>query len=318
MRSPAEYEQGHIPGAISLPLFQDHERAEVGTIYKKQGKDKAFDRGLEIIGPKLHLMVKEVRRWSRTGEPVYIHCWRGGMRSGSFAWLLNQAGIETIIIDGGYKAFRQFIREFYGSLPNLQILGGFTGTGKTEVLHQLLEIGEQVLDLEELACHKGSVFGGFGARSQMTSEQFQNEIYFKLQNFNTAQPIWVEDEGISIGKVFLPDTLWLNMQASPLTILHLDMETRIQKLVSEYGKFTIDQLEQAILSIEKKLGQPRTKEAIDALHHGDLIKVAILVLHYYDRAYQKNIDRRKNMIVKEYSFTHFNPKEIAAKILAGS
>ncbi|MGE4332621.1 MAG: tRNA 2-selenouridine(34) synthase MnmH, partial [Macellibacteroides sp.] len=174
VRSPSEFEAGHIPGARNLPLFSDNERAEIGTRYVQYGKDNAVERGLEIVGPKLAGFVKQARLWA-DGTPIYMYCWRGGMRSGSMAWLFRTAGLTTYLLSGGYKAYRNSFAQLLEAHPwQLLILGGPTGCGKTEVLHQLQRMEQQVIDLEGLAHHKGSAFGSLGETAQPSTEQFTN------------------------------------------------------------------------------------------------------------------------------------------------
>jgi len=176
VRSPGEYDHAHIPHAINIPLFDNEERAKVGTRYKQVGKDSAVLLGLELVGPKLADFVKKARRLNLTGQEVLVHCWRGGMRSGSFAWLLNTAGIKARTLEGGYKAYRSQVLAAFAE-PARMIYGGKTGSGKTEILHELAKQGEQVIDLEALANHKGSSYGAIGQEPQPSSEQFENKLF---------------------------------------------------------------------------------------------------------------------------------------------
>jgi tRNA 2-selenouridine synthase len=172
VRSEKEYGHGHIPGAVNLPLFSDEERVVIGTIYKNSGREASVLKGLEIAGPKLAGFVKKLHKITDQKD-ILVHCWRGGMRSESMAWLFGQAGYKAHVLEGGYKAYRRFIREELSRPLTYIILGGLTGSGKTELLHMLGRAGEQILDLEKLACHKGSVFGGLGQPGQPANEQFE-------------------------------------------------------------------------------------------------------------------------------------------------
>jgi tRNA 2-selenouridine synthase len=171
VRSQKEYKQGHIPGALNLPLFNDDERAIIGTLYKNSGKETSVLKGLELVGPKLTGFIKQLRSLV-SGKEILVHCWRGGMRSESMAWLFEVAGYHVSLLDGGYKAYRKFIREAVEGPFNFIILGGNTGSGKTEILKALSDAAEQVLDLEAIARHKGSVYGGLGFTDQPTEEKF--------------------------------------------------------------------------------------------------------------------------------------------------
>ena len=150
VRSPAEWESGHIPGAINIPIFTNDERAKVGTRYKQSGKEQAIEMGLEFVGPKMLQFVKEAKKIAKD-KRVLLHCWRGGMRSKSMAWLFELAGLETIILKGGYKAYRNYIREQFNKPANLIVLGGFTGSGKTDILKEIEKLGQQFLDIESIA-----------------------------------------------------------------------------------------------------------------------------------------------------------------------
>jgi tRNA 2-selenouridine synthase len=156
VRSPGEYDHAHIPGAVSIPLFDNDERALVGTKYKNAGKDSAVLLGLDLVGPKLAGFVKQSKKLNPQHKEVLVHCWRGGMRSGSFAWLLDTAGLTASTLVGGYKAYRNAVLSAFAEPRNLIILGGKTGSGKTDILKELARQGEQIIDLEGLAHHKGS------------------------------------------------------------------------------------------------------------------------------------------------------------------
>lgn len=186
VRSPGEYGHAHIPGARSLPLLSDAERAEVGTLYKQVSPERAFDVALSFVEPKMEWFVSEARSLN---APLKLYCWRGGMRSQSLNQLFNVAGLESTILPGGYKAYRRWVLSFLETEFPFHVLTGVTGSGKTEKLHALKEEGKQVLDLEALANHKGSVFGFLGP--QPSNEQFENAIAAILNSFSLDQPIWV-------------------------------------------------------------------------------------------------------------------------------
>ncbi len=291
VRTPAEFAQGHIPGAVNIPLFSNDERAVVGTLYKKSGKEAAILKGLDIVGPKMSSYVKSVRRIA-PGKRLLIHCWRGGMRSGSMAWLFRTAGFEVATLTGGYKAYRSFVREELGKDSNLLILGGKTGSGKSEILRVLEESGEQVLDLEAVAHHKGSAFGHIGQEEQPTSEQFENNLYEIWKTFDLTKPVWLEDESRAIGKVSIPEPLFVRMRNSPVIFIDLSMEERVKRLVKEYAEFEPESLEKAVLRISKRLGGQNVKDALLAIRNRDFAKAAAITLHYYDKAYLNGLEKR--------------------------
>ena len=187
VRSPGEYLRGHIPGAFNVPLFTDQERAVVGTLYKQTGRDAAMLEGLRIIGPKMAEIVEQARTLAPDGK-VGVHCWRGGERSASVAWLLEKAGFqEVIVLKRGYKSFRERVLASLSLSWVLEVLGGYTGTGKTELLGLLRQEGEQIVDLEGLAHHKGSSFGGIGEKVQPTTEHFENLLWDALSQLDPGR-----------------------------------------------------------------------------------------------------------------------------------
>ncbi|MGM0377930.1 MAG: tRNA 2-selenouridine(34) synthase MnmH [Bacteroidota bacterium] len=297
VRTPSEYEQGHIPGALNLPLFSDEERAVVGTLYKKESREAAVMKGLEIVGPKMADIASKARALA-INKTVLLHCWRGGMRSESLAWLSRTAGLHASVLKGGYKAYRAYFREQLQTLDwKFIVLGGPTGCGKTDVLKALADQGEQVLDLEGLACHKGSAFGALGQLPQPTTEQFENDIHEVFRHFKPDRVIWVEGESHSIGRVYVPDMLFEQLMSAPLVMYDLERELRLDRLVNEYGCFDKDLLAQSVRKIEKRLGGARTQEALQALEEGNFRKVADITLQYYDKSYTKSLGRREPPVV---------------------
>ncbi|TKG92837.1 tRNA 2-selenouridine(34) synthase MnmH [Puteibacter caeruleilacunae] len=311
IRSPKEYEQGHIPGAQSFPLFTNDERAEVGTLYKKKGKDQAVIRGLQFVGPKMADFVIAAKK---IGGPLYLHCWRGGMRSSSMAWLLQSAGLEVYVLKGGYKAWRNHHRELIKENLKLLILGGPTGSGKTDILDELEKQGEQVIDLEGLAHHKGSSFGALGQTPQPTTEQFENDIFDKVAKTNFSRPVWVEGESRSIGHVFIPTEFDDLMRVSPLIVFTIPQELRIERLVRDYACFPTEKLHDAVDRIKKRLGGLQTQQAFEALDNKDFHQVAKITLSYYDKAYYHAFTKR-NSEVTEVNVDEDDPVKTATKLI---
>lgn len=314
VRTPKEFVQGHIPGAINMPLFSNEERAEVGTLYKQVGKQPAILRGLELVGPKMALMASEAHAIAN-GGPVLVHCWRGGMRSGSVAWLLEMYGLKVSTLKGGYKSFRQFALKSFAEPRQLLILGGKTGSGKTAILQQLSSLGEQVADLEALACHKGSAFGALGEKEPPSQEQFENELAMVLHRFDASQPTWMEDESRLIGRKVIPGDLWEQMRSAPLMYVQLPFEERVAYLVQEYGRFSKAELEASILKIARRLGPQHVKQALMSLEEGDLATVCTICLKYYDKSYGYGIAQREPSSVKQVDCAELDAAKIAGALI---
>lgn len=293
VRSPKEFSQGHIPGAINLPLFSDLERAAVGTLYKKVGRQAAIEEGLKIVGPKLFSIVDQVKKCNL--PLAKVHCWRGGMRSSSVAWLLDLAGIKTETLKGGYKAFRRWVLQQLAMPRILAVLGGATGSGKTEILHALKEQGEQILDLEGLAVHRGSAYGKLN-NDQPSYQQFENAIAVELSKLDPAKTTWVEDESHLIGSCKVPKVLFDQMHAAPLFIIECPLEERLERLISGYGSVDVNLLIESTKRISRRLGSLRTTQVINALQAGNMADAARCLLDYYDKAYAFHLSRRPQQI----------------------
>lgn len=314
VRSPKEYETGHIPGAYNIPIFTNEERAVVGTTYKQQGKEPAVLKGLEIVGTKLRTFANTARKLA-VDNKIIVHCWRGGMRSASMAWLFETVGIKTYILEGGYKAFRKTGKKFISQSNKLIILGGLTGSGKTETLHEIAKSGEQVIDLEGLANHKGSAFGALGQAQQPTNEQFENDLIYQWFSFDLSKPIWLEDESHSIGSNWIPNELFDHMRKAPVIKMEINKTSRIKRLMIEYANFDKIMLEKCILKIGKKLGGQNVKQALESLENGNLEDVADITLAYYDKSYSYGLEKRENQTVFPIELESDNPEENANKII---
>jgi len=314
VRTPQEFEQGRIPGAINIPLFDDEERAIVGTLYKQEGKQQAILKGLEIVGPKMANIVRLAQSASKDNT-VFIHCWRGGMRSGSVAWLLELYGMNVVVLKGGYKAFRNYVLNSFDRPIEIMILGGKTGSGKTHVLHQLKQKGAQIIDLEKLANHKGSAFGAIGEEPQPSQEQFENELALQLNTLLLSKKVWLEDESKLIGKKCIPPALWSRMRVAPVIYIDVSFEKRVKNLIDDYGKFPKEQLQESILKISKRLGPEQTKISIEALNNNDLKTVCEICLKYYDKTYEHGLHDREKLIMEELDFGSLDFDIIADKLI---
>ncbi len=317
VRSEGEFQLAHIPGAVNIPLFNNEERAIVGTIYKQQGKEFAVQKGLEYVGPKLANFVTQVKEITQ-GKKVIVHCWRGGMRSGSFAILLETSGVPTSILLKGYKAYRNFVHSTFEQPLKLIGLGGKTGSGKTKILQYLKEKGEQVIDLEDLCNHKGSAFGAIGMPNQNSTEQFENNLSQILQSFDLSKRIWVEDESRNLGSIYLPEKFWLQMKSAPLLFIEVDLALRIKNLENDYASFPKHLLQEAILKIKKRLGGLQVNQAMEALANNDSKTVIEICLFYYDKAYLNNLKEKENRNLVNINISDFDLEAISKNILANA
>ena len=315
VRSPGEYAHAQIPGALSLSLFSDEERKVVGTAYKQQGKQTAIKIGLDFFGVKMRGMVEAASKIIEghkglqdaavaaqdvgTEAPiskniVLVHCWRGGMRSAAVAWLLDLYGFEVYTLVGGYKTYRNWVLRHFEDSYAINILGGYTGSGKTGMLRQLKTEGQQVIDLERLANHKGSTFGGIGQGPQPTQEMFENLLATQLSK-TAASTFWIEDESQRIGKLNIPHSFWITMRTKQVFFMEIPFEERLQNIVKEYGACDSEQLKVAIQRIQKRLGPLETKTTLLHLQENNLQECFRILLAYYDKSYGKSLQNRENI-----------------------
>jgi tRNA 2-selenouridine synthase len=314
VRSPGEYNKAHIPGAMNIPLFTDEERAHVGTVYKQQSKEEAIKLGYYYVNPKLDDFIDQAKSLAPDMKLV-VHCWRGGMRSKSFAEHLQNNGFEVAIIRDGYKAFRRLALESFSNDSKLNVLGGYTGSGKTQILLKLKELGHQVIDLEGIANHKGSAFGAIGCDPQPTTEQFENNLYWQWKELDFLKSVWLEDESSNIGRVIIPSSLFLKMRQADLIFIDIPKETRGLFLIGDYCIGDNELLANSIQNISKRLGGEKTKKALDYLEKNDFYNVALICLDYYDKYYYKGMIKRDTVKTKIIKSSNTNCEENINKIL---
>jgi tRNA 2-selenouridine synthase len=244
---------------------------------------------------------------------VLVHCWRGGMRSAAVAWLLDLYGFKVYTLEGGYKAFRNWVLKQFDKGYDLKILGGYTGSGKTIVLKELKTSGQSVIDLEGLANHKGSAFGALGENPQPSQEMFENLLAMELnevrkKNYEVREKnkihishslpysldIWLEDESQRIGRLIIPTSFWNNMRTSPIFFLDIPFAERLNYIVGLYGVHEKEKLADAIMRIQKRLGGLETKTAINFLLENNTKECFAILLKYYDKLYKKGLHNREN------------------------
>ncbi|MEO8769740.1 MAG: tRNA 2-selenouridine(34) synthase MnmH [Ferruginibacter sp.] len=311
VRSPGEYNHAHIPNAYGLPLFTDEERKIVGTAYKQQGKQIAIKLGLDFFGVKMKGMVEEAEGIIKNYElrikngasnvskssiqnSVLVHCWRGGMRSSAVAWLLDLYGFEVYILVGGYKAYRNWVLKQFEKDFNLVVIGGYTGSGKTALLEELQKNNHATIDLEKLANHKGSAFGSMG--DQPTQEMFENCLAEDLNKHEGSDNnIWIEDESQRIGQLTIPPNFWKTMRTKPVYFVDIPFDQRLDYIIASYGLNDKEKLVNSIIRIQKRLGPLETKTAIGFLIENNFKSCFEILLHYYDKSYNKGLHKRENL-----------------------
>jgi tRNA 2-selenouridine synthase len=306
---PWPHARGH-----PVPLFSDEERAEVGTCYKQSGRDAAVELGFDIAGPKFGHFVRAAKALA-PDRHLRVHCWRGGMRSGAVAWVLETAGFNVKTLEGGYKAYRRWVRRILVAPKPLIVLGGMTGTAKTLILHELAALGEPVLDLEALANHRGSSFGGLMMPPQPSTEHYENLLAEQCVQLGTNRPIWVEAESRRVGTCRIPDELFLQMDAAPVLEVLKSLDERLDLLVDIYGEADRQELIIATQRIRKRLGGQRTQAAVEAIEQEDLRTAFAIILDYYDRTYRYDLERR-NKTIPQVDLVGLSPAESARKLVA--
>jgi tRNA 2-selenouridine synthase len=291
VRSESEYQKAHIPGAINIPLLSNEHRVLIGTCYKQHGREAAVELGLELIGPKMLELFRKYKQAEVEGKKLLFYCWRGGLRSQISTTIYSWAGQKPTLLVGGYKSFRSFIHSQFEKPLNLKVIGGSTGSGKTEILHLLQKKGEQIIDLEGLALHKGSAFGGLGFPPQPSTESFENSIGLIIFGFDLSKKIFVENESRLTGHCFLPLGFWNQMQSAPIIEVEVDKETRIKRLVKEYAHFDIELLKEKTNILRKKLGGQHANEAIEHLESKRFELWIDKLLVYYDKTYGYSVEK---------------------------
>ena len=243
VRSQAEYADDHLPGAINIPVLSNEERARIGTLFTRVSPFEAKKQGAALIARNISHHLEETFHDRQKDWRPLVYCWRGGMRSGAIAHILTQIGWRTAQLEGGYKAYRRYVIAALETLPikfNFCVISGATGTGKSHLLHALAEQGGQVLDLEELAQHRGSLLGGLPGQPQPTQKTFETRLWNVLRTFTPDRPVYIEAESRKIGSVNVPSILLNRMRTSPCIHIEASQEARVALLMHDYAHFLND------------------------------------------------------------------------------
>lgn len=315
VRSENEFFSGHFPSAGNIPILSDEQRKIVGTIYKQNGREPAVFKGLELLGPFMSIRLKQGVKLVKDNQ-VLVHCWRGGMRSQFYAFLLEFYGIEPILLKGGYKAFRGVVLKSFEEPLKIIVLGGKTGSGKTILLNFLKEQGEQILDLEHVANHRGSTFGALGMEDQPSQEQFENNLFTAIRKLDKNKIIWIEDESRTIGARVIPEGIWSQMKTTEKIYLDRDFEERLNQIMEDYANFSIADLKVSMLRIGKRLGPQHVKRAIELLENGEMREAFAMALIYYDKTYSYNLEQNTTNKITKIAAQGISYLEITKQLIS--
>ena len=300
VRSPSEFAEDHLPNAINLPVLNDSQRVEVGTLYKQADPMTAQKVGAALVCENIGTHLRNHFADKDKNYRPLIYCWRGGQRSRSLAVVLAEIGWQVTVISGGYKAYRAYVSQQLETLPtqfNYRVLCGPTGSGKTHILHQLHKSGANVLDLEALANHRGSVLGQVWDRvatPQPSQKSFESNLLQSLQSYPPGSCLWVESESNKIGNIYLPQSLWNEMKKSPGVAIELPLGDRIQWILREYGHLTEHPqiLKGKLQRLKSLYGGQKFQQWEQMIDSGEFATlIAELLEHHYDRSYRRSIHR---------------------------
>ncbi|WP_456275395.1 tRNA 2-selenouridine(34) synthase MnmH [Bacillus sp. AK128] len=293
VRSPSEYKEFHIPSAISIPIFSDEERAEVGTIYKQNGNEHAKDIGVDILSKKLPKLYREIKELNKSNhsKPLVVYCWRGGMRSKSIATMMGALDIPILQLDGGIRSYRQLIMEELASaqskVKQYIVLEGLTGTKKTDILIELEKQGYPVINIEMLASHRGSIFGQIGMSSR-SQKEFESLLYHRLIELESAPYYIIEAESKRLGSVIIPDFLLEGKEKGDRIHIELDLVNRAKTICETYQyEENKQEFNDAIFRLERHFSKDVFLEMKELLANQDIQAVVeILLRDYYDPKYK--------------------------------
>ena len=319
VRSPLEFSEDRIPGAINLPVLDNEERVIVGKIYKQESPFKARKIGAALVAKNIsNYLSNYLFNKDKDYKPL-VYCWRGGQRSNSFALVLSQIGWDISVIEGGYKTYRAYVRQELSLLPqqyNYQIISGLTGTGKTYILRQLATKGLQILDLEKLANHRGSLFGEEWAEkspSQPSQKWFESLLLQELQKFDISQTVWVESESNKIGKLCLPASLWDALKKAKSWEIQLPLGERVNWLLQQYPHLTAspDLLKSKLTLLKYRYSSKIIQQWYDLIDRKKWKElVENLLIYHYDPAYLRSLARSYNQVEKQINLPDLYPQNV--------
>ena len=321
VRSPTEFRKGHLPHAINIPLFNDEERSKIGIVYKYSGREQAVLKGIktisdniQIISEKITDLTINIKDENLHNKLIKIYCARGGMRSYGMSWLCAKMGFKSAILENGYKSYRNWVLKTFKKKWPICLIGGKTGTGKTDIIQHFLENGIPSIDLENIANHRGSAFGGLGLEAQPTNESFENMLSEELNKYNnTKDEIYIEAESANIGTCRIPFDIFNQMKDSRIIELVKTDEERIKTLIDIYSKNSKISLKEAVLKIQKRIGLERAIKTINFIENEQWESVCNEILSYYDKCYQRELNKRKN--VKSINTSNLSLAETSNLIL---
>lgn len=303
VRTPKEFTIDHVPNTVNIPVLLDEERVDVGTTYVQVSKEKAKELGVQYISKRLPEIFKQVQELSKKYSKLIFMCARGGMRSSTIASLFSSLGYKTAKLSGGYKEYRSYIRS---QIPDLNknfkyiVVHGKTGVGKTKVLNRMIDLGVSVMDLEKMAAHKGSFFGGLGEELPQSQKRFDGEVFEYLRTCTTKY-IVVESESKRIGNVYIPESVYQAMMAGTHLYIDTSIANRLDILMEDYTNVPMNQIKDCLLKVGRYVSKEKMKIYLDLLEEKKLRELSeLLIKQYYDPLYSVSIEKHEYALSFKY------------------